>query len=204
MFTGIVEKIGEVISSSKNVLSITANFDNLVIGESIAIDGTCLTLKSFSGKNLSFDLSGQTVETTSVKSFEKGKKVNLERAMLANGRFGGHFVSGHIDTVTKVKSVSLKDGWGLFSFYIPDGFANYFVKKGSVSIDGVSLTIADIKDKVIELAIIPHTLLNTTLHLRKPGDIVNVECDILAKYTHSQSHNSTSKITSEFLKKNGY
>ncbi|MCK9582728.1 MAG: riboflavin synthase, partial [Endomicrobiales bacterium] len=105
MFTGIVEKIGEVSSISGNVLSITADFDNLVIGESIAVDGACLTLKLFSGNNLSFDLSGQTVKTISVHSFERGKKVNLERAMPANGRFGGHFVSGHIDTVTKVKNV---------------------------------------------------------------------------------------------------
>jgi len=200
MFTGIIEKIGEVSSISGNVLSITADFDNLVVGESIAVDGACLTLKLFSGNNLSFDLSGQTVKTTSVHSFEKGKKVNLERAMPANGRFGGHFVSGHIDTVTKVKSVSLN----LFSFYIPDGFAKYFVKKGSVAIDGISLTIADIKDNFIELAVIPHTLLNTTLHLRKAGDIVNVECDILAKYIVSQSKKSKSNITLDFLRKNGY
>jgi len=200
MFTGIVEKIGEVVSISKNVLSITADFDNLVVGESVAVDGACLTLKSFSNKNLNFDLSGETIKTSSIQSFKNGKKVNLERAMPANGRFGGHFVSGHIDTVTKVKSISLN----LFSFYIPDGFVNYFVKKGSVAIDGVSLTIADIKDDFIELAVIPHTLLNTTLQFKKAGDIVNVECDILAKYIVSQSKKSKFKITPDFLRKNGY
>lgn len=184
MFTGLVQGLGEVASLKGLKLTVSVPDawpgDPFVLGESVSINGCCLTVVGFDG-GLEFDLSEETLARTTLGGFKVGTKVNLERAMKASDRFGGHIVQGHVDGLARCLSVEELPGSWHFRFLAPGG-ARHLVDKGSVTVDGISLTVVDPMGEEFSLAIIPHTWQVTTLQFTKPGDAVNVEFDILSKH----------------------
>ena len=190
MFTGIVEEIGTVKSVQSKVITIEASkiFDDLHLGDSVAVNGTCLTVSSFDNKifncltvssfdNKIFnaDVTQETLNRTNLGSLKNGSKVNLERAMTLSGRFGGHIVSGHIDGVGSIKSMKKDDNAIILTIEVPKNLMKYIVEKGSVSVDGISLTVASLTDNTFSISVIPHTLKETVLYYKKEGDKVNIE-----------------------------
>jgi riboflavin synthase len=184
MFTGIVEAKGQVrfLKDGRLVLDLIGidGFD-WVIGESVAVNGCCLTMVDFSD-GLHFELSPETLTRTSLGWVRPGARVNLERAMPASGRFGGHIVQGHVDATGTLLSITAADNASVLRFQAPKVYDRYLIDKGSIAIDGISLTIVDPKDGVFEVWVIPHTLHETNLAELKPGDDVNLEFDVVAKY----------------------
>lgn len=186
MFTGIIECQGQVISNHQNEIAnrlvISSSIQDPQIGESIAVNGVCLTLVTAEDGNLHFDVSPETLRLTTLGLLSLNHQVNLERAMSAAHRFGGHYVSGHVDGKAKVKSVKPV---GDYIELVVHGFSVeemlYLIPKGSIAIEGVSLTINSVQDDSISLMLIPHTLLHTTLHLLKIGQEVNIEFDYLTR-----------------------
>ena len=208
MFTGIIEETGKIqtITSNKITVECKTVLDDIKLGDSIAVNGICLTVTDFTTKTFSADVSCETMNVTSFRNLKANHIVNLERAMKADGRFGGHIVQGHVDGLGNI--VSIKD---LNNFYelrvkLNPSQAKYTVKKGSIAIDGISLTIADINDNEIVLAIIPHTFENTNLKTLNSNNIVNIEVDITAKYIEKflLSSNNESRINLEFLQEHGF
>jgi riboflavin synthase len=191
MFTGIIEGSGDIIACVDDEggrrLRISPNlgFDDLVHGQSIAVSGVCLTVETFeTGPNSYFEvfLAEETIEKTYLGSVEQGDRVNLERALAANDRFDGHLVQGHVDTTAAVTSVErVGDDWR-FRFSLPESVAPYIVTKGSVAVDGISLTVADRETNEFSVAIIPTTYELTTLSEKSEGDPVHLEVDVVAKY----------------------
>jgi riboflavin synthase len=190
MFTGIVEGTGEVVAVEETAdgrrLRIAHGFDAVEHGQSVSVSGVCLTVESFGDGWLEVFLAEETVETTYLGDLAPGDACNLERAMPADGRFDGHIVQGHVDgvaTVTETERVG--DDWR-FAFTLPPDLGRYVVPKGSIALDGISLTVADLADGVdgvtIEVAVIPTTDDLTTLSEKSPGDPVHVEVDVVAKY----------------------
>lgn len=186
MFTGIVAAIGEVLHATPTRLSIhTAKlFAELDIGRSIAVNGTCLTVIELSPASESFsaELSPETVERTNLGSLHRGDLVNLELPLRTAERLDGHFVLGHIDTIGEIVSISRKEKGAVFRFRVDKKYAHYLIEKGSVALDGISLTVFNIREGEFDVAIIPHTLAQTNFRDRHPGDTVNVEFDVLGKY----------------------
>jgi riboflavin synthase len=188
MFTGLVEEIGECLwlrqTTTATQLTLTADevAKGLHKGDSIAINGCCLTVTSFRKNQLVFDLLEETLQRTNLGKLRPGSKINLERAMAANGRLGGHFVQGHVDCTSSVLSIEERGPDLKLEFELPGDFAHYVAWKGSIAINGVSLTVAEITDRSFAVWIIPHTRLRTTLGALVVGDKVNLEFDILAKY----------------------
>lgn len=184
MFTGIIESVGHIASFDGKKLVVSTigdSDDSWILGESVAIDGCCLTLiSSFDG--LQFELSEETVNRTSFKNLKQDDAVNVERAMKADGRFGGHIVQGHVDAVGHLVSVTPTDAAHVMRFKVSEEFDRYLIDKGSISINGISLTVVSPKNGEFDTWIIPHTWANTSLHRLKPGDPVNIEFDVLAKY----------------------
>ena len=208
MFTGIIEEVGKVstITDEKIIISAQTVLNGTKIGDSIAVNGVCLTVTKINTNSFEADISPETMKVTSLGNVKTGSAVNLERAMRADGRFGGHIVSGHIDGLGKGKSILKENDFYKISIELPIELTKYSVKKGSISIDGISLTIADIKDNIITVAVIPHTFRNTNLQNLRIGDFVNIETDILGKYVEkflSTSDNRTG-ISMEFLMDNGF
>jgi riboflavin synthase len=155
------------------------------------VNGVCLTVRTLQGNTFTADLSRETLDRTSLKSVNSGTKVNLELPMRADGRFGGHIVQGHVDCVGTIRSFTREgDSWNLQVELSPDAL-RYVVEKGSIAIDGISLTVAAIKSSVVEVAIIPHTFENTNLRHAKAGDTVNIEYDVIAKYVERMLHRDT-------------
>ena len=188
MFTGIVETVGEIKELVKNDSFIKVsilpnlNFDHVKIGDSISVNGACLTVAELNGRILVFDIVRETLKITNLNTLEISKMVNLERAMLLSSRIDGHIVQGHIDGVGEIIDISTaKDNTEIFIRLDKENSKNC-IYKGSIAINGISLTIADIKKNIIKIAIIPHTLNNTTLSYVKIGDLVNIETDMLSKY----------------------
>ena len=188
MFTGIIESVGEIAaideSAEFRTIRVRAGsiLDGVASGASIAVNGVCLTVRTFDPGSFTADLSRETLERTSLKDLRAGTTVNLERPMRADGRFGGHIVQGHVDGVGKIRSFDRDgDNWNL-RVEVPEAGLRYIVEKGSIAIDGISLTVAALKASVLEVAIIPHTLENTNLRQAKAGDAVNLEFDVIAKY----------------------
>ena len=213
MFTGIVEEIGTVKSVQSKVITIEASkiFDDLHLGDSVAVNGTCLTVSSFDNKIFNADVTQETLNRTNLGSLKNGSKVNLERAMTLSGRFGGHIVSGHIDGVGSIKSMKKDDNAIILTIEVPKPLMKYVVEKGSVAVDGISLTVASLTDNTFSIAVIPHTLKETVLYYKKEGDKVNIENDVIGKYverllTFKEDNNEDKKsnITMEFLLKNGF
>ena len=220
MFTGIIEEMGIVKSIKSKVITIEANkiFDDLKLGDSVAVNGTCLTVSSFSNKIFNADITSETLSRTNLGDLKSGFKVNLERALTLNGRLGGHIVSGHIDGVGIIKNISKKSEDIELVIEVPTNLMKYIIEKGSVAVDGISLTVAKVDNNKnnFSVAIIPHTLKETVLYYKKAGDKVNIENDIIGKYVErllsfndfnneiNNKKNNNSNINMEFLIKNGF
>jgi len=187
MFTGIVEHIGTVAMAEKEASGMRLVMDvgslsGIDVGDSIAVNGVCLTAVEVGPGKVTVDVVEETLNRSTLGKLESGDLVNLERPMAANGRFDGHIVQGHVDGVGEVASVDDEGEGRRMTLRIPDGLMRYVVEKGSVTVDGVSLTVAGLTDDGFEVALIPHSLAVTTLGLRKAGETVNLEVDVLAKY----------------------
>lgn len=208
MFTGIIEEIGKVLSitEKKAVIECKMVLENTKIGDSIAVNGTCLTVTEIGNFSFSADVSPETFMVTALHELKSGSFVNLERAMPADGRFGGHIVSGHVDGIGKVGNVTPNNGFFDLSIELNPKDARYVVKKGSIAVNGVSLTVADISGNAIKIAVIPHTFRNTALRNLQTGNYVNIEVDILAKYVEKflSTSDNKSRIDIDFLKRNGF
>lgn len=215
MFTGIIEEIGTVKELSKNDKSalIVVECKNVLngtkLGDSIAIDGVCQTVTKIEKNCFSAQISSETLNITSFSKLRSGSKVNLERALSLNGRLGGHFVSGHVDGLAKIKGIQNVKSSDLnfynVKFEVAKDLTKYIAKKGSVTLNGISLTVANIVSAEFEVAIIPHTFENTSLSALKAGDFVNIEVDILAKYVEKiLSTGDNKRVDENFLKENGF
>lgn len=216
MFTGIVEEMGAVTSIEKTLagtrMTILAStvLGDLKIGESISVNGACLTVAAKDERNFSVEVSPETLSVTTLGYLIPGAPVNLERAMKLNERIGGHLVAGHVDGVGTIRNRHQEGNALFFTIEASHAILRYCVAKGSVTVDGISLTINDVTDKNFSIAIIPHTAKVTSLGLKQPGDTVNLESDLIGKYVErllqerSQiPQKPTPVIDKEFLKKRG-
>ena len=198
MFTGIIEEKGKIKAikrgAASSVLSIEGSviFDDLKIGDSVAVNGVCLTATKIEGGSFEADVMHETLDRTGLGQLRPGSSVNLERAMAANGRFGGHIVSGHIDGQGVVKEIKKDDNAIWYYIQAPASIMRYIVEKGSIAIDGISLTVAKVTEDTFAVSIIPHTAAETTLSERKTGDKVNLENDIVGKYVEKLTQPYTS------------
>lgn len=216
MFTGIIEELGKVVSlkrgSQAAVLTIEGNiiFDDLKLGDSVAVNGVCLTVSHMSGNIFQADVMNETFHRSSLGSLQKGDYVNLERAMAADGRFGGHMVAGHIDAVGELTGKKKDDNAVWFTIKVPPQVMRYCVEKGSIALDGISLTIAKLGEDTISVSMIPHTMEHTNFAAKKTGDWINLENDMVGKYvekllqTPKEKEKKTSGITMETLLQAGF
>lgn len=214
MFTGLIEDVGRVVklikTGSAARLDVATGFplDEIKLGDSIAVNGVCLTVVEKGPKQLSFDISPETIECTTFSRTKPGQPVNLERALRLGDRLGGHIVSGHVDCVATIVEHREVSSNHVFSFRLPDRFSRYVIEKGSITIEGISLTVNGVSDDVFSVNIIPHTVGHTTLHYKKPGDDVNIETDIIGKYIErlmtGQKDGRDSGVTMELLAKSGF
>lgn len=189
MFTGLVEEIGTVRSvtpvgdGARVVIEAALVLDDVQRGASIAVNGCCLTVVEFDDTSWAADAVPETLDRTNLGSLRPGDAVNLERPLAAAGRYGGHVVQGHVDATAAVAAIDeLDDGSFRYTFEVPPGIADYVVEKGSIAVDGISLTVARVDSSTFSIAIIPHTHEVTTIGRRTVGDRVNLEADVLAKY----------------------
>lgn len=220
MFTGIIEEIGTVVSVSRGIkaakLTLQGNLilEDMHIGDSIAVNGVCLTVTEKASSTFIVDVMPETLRRSSLGKLSRGSEVNMERAMAANGRFGGHIVSGHIDGTGEIESFVKEDNAVWVTIKTNDKILKYIIEKGSITIDGISLTVADVDNRRFKVSLIPHTASNTTLLKKKAGDIVNLENDIVGKYIDKLLHfedftpeadNAASVgISVDFLSRNGF
>lgn len=223
MFTGIVEEVGTIVSiskgakSSKLTLQGKVIFEDMHIGDSIAVNGVCLTVTEKTANTFTVDVMAETLRRSSLGTLSKGSKVNMERAMAANGRFGGHIVSGHIDGTGTIESFVREDNAVWVTIAAPSKLLKYIIEKGSITIDGISLTVAYVDSQCFKVSLIPHTAANTTLLTKKAGDMVNLENDIVGKYIDKLLHfdvedeavtdyntEASGGISMEFLSENGF
>ncbi|MBE5944129.1 MAG: riboflavin synthase [Lachnospiraceae bacterium] len=214
MFTGIIEEVGTIKAiqrgSKSEVLTIQGDVvtKGTAVGDSIAVNGVCLTVTTISGNVFTADVMAETMRRTSLCNLTNGSKVNLERAMAADGRFGGHIVSGHIDGTGVILDYTKEDNAVWVTIGAEESILKYIIEKGSITIDGISLTVAYVDDNCFKVSIIPHTAKETTLLTKKTNDVVNLENDVIGKYVekllNTQNQKSSSKIDAEFLMKNGF
>lgn len=218
MFTGIVEEKGTVAAISKGqhsgVLKISCStvLEDLKTGDSVAVNGVCLTVCALDGKSFSADVMPETLRRSSLGNLAPGKAVNLERAMAANGRFGGHIVSGHIDGTGTILSMRKEENAIWMRVACEPKLLGLIVEKGSICIDGISLTVAEVGPDFFAVSLIPHTASITTIGTRKAGDTVNLETDLIGKYVqrllspafHSEKAEESSGISLAFLAENGF
>lgn len=182
MFTGIIESVGVIDGISARALTVKTDLEPLHPGESIAVDGVCLTVTSWESSAFTAGLSEETMRRTTLGALIAGRTVNLERPMAASARFGGHIVQGHVDGVGRIVEITEFEGSQEVSIEVPADLRRYLVVKGSVAIDGVSLTVASLDGATFKVALIPHTLLATTFGGKAQGDPLNIEVDLIAKY----------------------
>jgi len=212
MFTGIIEEIGSVEAlrrgANSAVLMIDAKtvLEDVHLGDSIAVNGVCLTVTSFSKTSFTADVMHETMNRSSLGGLRSGSKVNLERAMLAGGRFGGHIVSGHIDGTGTISSIQRDDNAVWYAIRTSPDILRYIIEKGSITVDGISLTVARVSDVDFSVSVIPHTAMQTTLSRRRVGDIVNLENDSIGKYVEKLMGAAApqSGLSKEFLMKFGF
>ncbi|MBN2808849.1 MAG: riboflavin synthase [Deltaproteobacteria bacterium] len=217
MFTGIIEETGAVISSNLSGGSGILRLEAALIpedcrpGDSIAVNGVCLTVTSLGRRQISFDVSAETLRRSSLGGLKRGERVNLERALAANGRFGGHLVSGHIDGTGTLIKRQPEGNAIIFTFSAPPNITRYLIEKGSIAIDGISLTIMQLSGQNFSVAVIPHSLKLTTLGEKAVGDIVNLENDLVAKYIEKflqpdmrGAADQASTLNLDLLKKHGF
>jgi riboflavin synthase len=188
MFTGIVEEIGRVGSVERRgsgaLLAVACRtvVADTAVGDSISVNGVCLTVTDVTADGFTADLMGETVDRTGLAELAPGAPVNLERALRADGRLGGHLVQGHVDGVARVLAVDPDGEWTVMRFELPEPLSPYVVQKGSIAVDGTSLTVLAVDDGSFSVGLIPHTLAVTVLGARRAGDRVNLEVDVLARY----------------------
>lgn len=224
MFTGIIEEVGTVMSvkSSANAMKLTIRAPKVTqdinMGDSIAVNGICLTACGLGKENFTVDVMGETLSRTSLKGSRCGSHVNLERALTLNGRLGGHIVSGHIDGTGTVTAIKNDDIARLITISAPQAVMDLIVEKGSVAVDGISLTVASVSSGVFTVSVIPHTMDNTILTEKTPGDTVNLENDCIGKYVRklmelsehemqdaaARRCSGKSRVTAGFLTENGF
>lgn len=207
MFTGIIEEVGVVSRKSGHDLTILAKtvLEDVEEGDSIAVNGCCLTVVAFDDAGFTVQTSPETLARTTLGELKPGHAVNLERALTPDTRLGGHFVQGHVDAVGRVAGVRDQGEFSLWRFQAAPEVAKYLVPKGSIAIDGISLTVVDPNGDLFEVAIIPATLRKTTLQTKAPGDLVNMEADMIGKHIyHYLRGGQPSGLTQEFLARHGY
>lgn len=215
MFTGIVEEVGAVGRIEKGrhsaVLAIEARriLEGLKIGDSVAVNGVCLTVTSLGAQGFTADVMHETLNRSSLAQLKSGSHVNLERAMPADGRFGGHIVAGHVDGMGRIVQIERDDTAIWYTIQADPAILRYIVEKGSIAIDGVSLTVAKVTADSFAISAIPHTVQNTILSERRKGDLVNLENDMIGKYVEkllnpAPAQQPKSKLTRDFLSACGY
>lgn len=215
MFTGIIEEVGKVqgimksTKSAKIIISASKVLEDVNLGDSISTNGVCLTVTEFSANRFTVDVMAETMRKSNLDKLSIGDEVNLERALRVGDRFGGHIVSGHIDGTGIITNYEKEDNAIWVTVKAKPEILRYIVQKGSITIDGISLTIAYIDDKVFKVSIIPHTKEVTTLLKKKVGDIVNLECDMVGKYIEKlmmtkEDTKDKQKIDLDFLRINGF
>ncbi|WP_219836484.1 riboflavin synthase [Paenibacillus sp. R14(2021)] len=226
MFTGLIEEIGKLKRSFKQgeamliIIEASRVLKGVMIGDSISVNGVCLTVTAFDGSSFTVDVMPQTYRHSNLKDIRPGESVNLERAMQAGGRFGGHIVQGHVDGIGKIISRTNDANAVVFTIRPHDGkLMRYVIPQGSVTLDGISLTVVAADHDSFMVSIIPHTLKETALQHKGPGGEINVECDVLGKYVDHLLHfkgggddagedkgkpESGSKLTAAFLAENGF
>lgn len=184
MFTGLIEELGTVLCLDATRLKISAPEigRDIRVGESVAVNGCCLTTSAHDAESLTFDLLQETFDRTNLGSLSANARVNLERALLTDGRLGGHFVQGHVDCVARIVAFPQRGADHRLDIALPRGFAQYLVSKGSIAVNGISVTVAEVSDETFTVWIIPHTKQHTNLDTARAGDLVNLEFDLLAKY----------------------
>ncbi len=205
MFTGIVEEVGKVKGARPGKLSIGAKkvLEDTKPGDSIAVNGACFTIIELSPDSFSVDVMPETLRRTNLGALRPGDGVNLERPLAVGGRFGGHFVQGHVDGVGRVRAVTPEKEALLLKFEAPQEIMRYIVEKGFIAVDGVSLTVVECNSTSFSVSLVAYTLENTTLGGRRPGDMVNLEVDIIAKYV-ARLREGGEAITMEFLAEHGF
>lgn len=215
MFTGLVEEIGVIGSVSKTAKSARITIQakevlhELKIGDSVSTNGVCLTVTEFGTSWFSVDVMAETMRYSSLDFAKNGTSVNLERALRLGDRMGGHIVSGHVDGLGTISQIEQEENATWLSITTSSSLLHYIIHKGSVAIDGVSLTVAYVDDYSFKVSIIPHTKAMTTLHSKRIGEVVNIECDMMGKYiekfiTHKVDDVVTSAIDENFLREHGY
>ncbi|MEI6055319.1 MAG: riboflavin synthase [Lentisphaerota bacterium] len=215
MFTGIIEELGQFrgINSGDNTSVISVGckdvLQDIKIGDSIAVNGVCLTIISFNSDSLKADVMPETLRKSNLGKLKRNDVLNLERALKASDRFGGHIVSGHIDGIGIIKDKKIEKNAILISFKAHRDILRYIVQKGSVAIDGISLTVTFVDSESFGVSLIPLTAKLTTLGFKKSGDEVNIECDIVGKYiekfiSEGRSNTPKSKLDEHFLKDHGF
>lgn len=221
MFTGLIEEIGRMkhiaTQGQSMILTIEATriIKDIAVGDSIAVNGVCLTVIAFASSSFTLDVTPETFRKTNLKLLRSGSRVNLERAMPANGRFGGHIVQGHVDCVGTITSRYAEENAVVFRIQAAEPvILKYIIKHGSITVDGISLTIVRVSDRQFQVSIIPHTLAQTVLQDKQAGDTVNIECDLLGKYVEhllmnkdrnsEQPNNKSGNITEGFLTQHGF
>lgn len=218
MFTGLIEGKGQITKIVPRgmglFLEIQAEFslEDTKVGDSIAVDGICLTATSVKKKKFTAEVSPETITRTTLKFKKPGDLVNLERALKLGDPLGGHLVSGHVDGIGKITKILSFQEYYLLEIEVPSELSHYLISKGSIAIDGISLTINELEGNLLRLMIIPHTYRVTTLSIKKPGDFINIEIDMIAKmvykwvksYLSKMEENLQEKITVDFLKKHGF
>ena len=203
MFTGIVETTGRIQRADRTLnggTQLTIETDlasELAVGASLALNGCCLTVTRVSGTNLRFDLLAETLRRTNLSDVKPGDLINLERPMPANGRFDGHIVQGHIDTISNIESIEAVGSDHRLEVALPESFSQYIVFKGSIAVDGISLTVAELHHESFVIWIIPQTWQVTNLPQKKAGDRVNLEFDLIAKYVERMLHVDSPVLTGE-------
>tara|TARA_Y100000996_G_C22517341_1_gene640984 strand:- start:840 stop:1430 length:591 start_codon:yes stop_codon:yes gene_type:complete len=191
MFTGLVEEVGtiEQITSNLDGFRISVNaekvMEGLKVDDSVSCSGICLTVIDMNISSFTVQLVEETLNRTTAKNWKNDSAINLERALLPSSRMGGHFVQGHIDCTSKITDIKMKDESAIFSFTLPGPYQKYIVEKGSICLDGISLTVASINNKEFSIAVIPHTIEVTNWKKSKVGDLVNLEVDIISKYVEN-------------------
>ncbi|GIP37527.1 riboflavin synthase subunit alpha [Paenibacillus sp. J31TS4] len=224
MFTGLIEEVGRLRRVARQgqamilVLEGSRVLKGVQIGDSISVNGVCLTVVAYDDSTFTVDVMPETFRHTTLSSLKPGAPVNLERAMAAGGRFGGHIVQGHVDTTAVILSRAAEDNAVVFRFSPHDpNTLKYIVPKGSITVDGISLTVVEATEAEFSVSIIPHTLAETILQHKTPGDAVNIECDVLGKYVErllafrghegaagGRGQASASRLTATFLAENGF